>query len=47
MRKEDICRRLQQLYKICEEYNLLDLSERIEAQLKLIDEPLRIMIVGE
>lgn len=47
MKKEDIRRRLKELHKICIEYKLLDLSERIESQLKLIDEPLRIMIVGE
>ena len=47
MEKDKIRKRLQQLYKVCEEYKLLDLSERIESQLKLIDEPLRIMIVGE
>ena len=47
MKKEDIRRRLQQLNSICQEYNLKNLSERIDSQLKLIDEPLRIMIVGE
>ena len=47
MKKEDICRRLQQLNNLCQEYNLKNLSERIESQLRLIDEPLRIMIVGE
>ena len=45
--KRDIRRRLQQLNSICQEYNLKNLSERIDSQLKLIDEPLRIMIVGE
>lgn len=47
MKKEDIRRRLLQLNNVCQEYNLMNLSERIESQLKLIDEPLRIMIVGE
>ncbi len=47
MKKEEIRTRLQQLYNVCLNYNLRDLSERIDSQLKLIDDPLRIMIVGE
>ncbi len=47
MEKDKIRERLHQLHRLGEEYMLSDIVEEIESQLKLIDEPLRIMIVGE